>query len=526
VGGSPEFGWKQWFVLTVGVAAMLAGLLLLAPVVRDAVRRRGVTPPGAWQRIPWPLAALAAVLVAVLAWTRVLGVDQSLWHDEAFSVLHFARGGPSTILSSQEYVPNDHVLFNLLSWATVELGGESPANRRLWAVVPSIAAVALVVAWAWRRLGPGTAVALLVLVVCSPMHLELAKEARGYGLTFLCGAAMLVSADLLAIGGGRRALGGLGLAGFAGIATLPVFALAFVPQAVPLVFRRDLRERVLLVVIVVAACSLGLYWSLLEDVLGNAGQEFGPLVTAQAVITGPLDVLIGPLAGLLLNEPYTATLAWRLALCAALLAGLAALAVRGHRQLVWLIVAPLLGTYALLALGHFHAETRFSSFLLFHALVPIAFVASTVLSVLGRKRPVRLVLAAGVAVVVAVWMGRVLDITRARVAEPREAFADAAQVVRGSGLTHVLSNTVRPEGLEYALGGQRFEIVPGTQIGPRLCREPPPFVFVDFGYTSLAPEVREAYKRCLTRHGGARVHLLQRERGGFIDVWIVPQSIP
>jgi len=191
---------------------------------------------------------------------------------------------------------------------------------------------------------------------------------------------------------------------------------------------------------------------------------------------------------------------------------------------VWLIVTPLLGTYALLALGRFHAETRFSSFLLFHALVPIAFGVSTVLSVVARKRPARLVVAAGVAVVVAVWMGRVLDITRDRVAEPREAFADAAQVVRGSGITRVLSNTVRPEGLEYALRGQRFEIVPGSQIGPRLCRERPPFVFVDLGYTSLAPAVREAYKRCLTRDGGARVHLLQRERGGFIDVWIVPEA--
>lgn len=522
VGDSPDFGWKQWVLLAVAVALVVAGAVLLAPSAAAALREQPVARLADWT---WPrgsaglLVAVGLVVGAVvLVWTRLLGLDQSLWHDEAFSVLHYARGGPGTILGSQEYVPNDHVLFNLLSWGTVEALGESAANRRLWAAIPALLAAALIAAWAWRRLGAGTALALVLLIALSPTHLDLAHEARGYGLTFLCAAAMLVAADRVQQGGGRAALLGFAAAGLAGIATLPVFVIGFLAQALPLLVRRDLRERVLLAVVAVGIASIGLYWSLLEDVVGNAGQDFGPLVPWHGVVTGPLDALLGPLLSVVVDHPYQPDLLWRLAAAAPLLLGLLVLLRRGERGLAGALAAPLFGTYAVLMLGRFHVETRFASFLLFHALVPIAVALAAAGAALPRVRPLRWV-AVGVATVVAVLaLGNLLVLSRVHASRPAEAFAEAADVVRGSGIARVVSDTLRPEGLRYALGDEAFTTLPADQLQELLCRGPAPLVFVEQSFGRPVP----TDTGCLVRRGASSVRLVQRARGS-IRVWILPE---
>jgi hypothetical protein len=278
--------------------------------------------------------------------------------------------------------------------------------------------------------------------------------------------------------------------------------------------------------VVVGIASLGLYWSLLEDVVGNANQRFGELVPWHGFITGPIDALLGPAAALVLHSTYDATLLWRLAVGASLLGGFAALVARGERVLAALLAAPLFGTYAMLALGRFHAETRFSSFLLFHALVPIAFLLAAAISGAARSRVLRPLAAAVAAVVIAIALGRVLEEGRLQATRPKEAFAEAAAVAKGSGIARIVSDTIRPEGLQFALGRQPFVTMPRDVLQRFLCGEKPPFVFISHPFSP----VRRPFRRdpptetsCLERRGASRVHLNQRERGGWIEVWIMPR---
>src|SRR5215217_7481549 len=82
------------------------------------------------------------LLGVVLIWTRLVGLDQSLQHDEAFAVEQYIEPGPSGTLFGQ-YEPNDHVLFNLVTWGTTQGLGRSEALFRLWAALPGLAAAGL-----------------------------------------------------------------------------------------------------------------------------------------------------------------------------------------------------------------------------------------------------------------------------------------------------------------------------------------------------------------------------------------------
>lgn len=69
-----------------------------------------------------------------------------MWNDEVYSVVHYITPGPSAIFGSN-YVPNDHVLFELVTWVTVHItGGRSNAAYRLSLVIPALAAMAIM-AW-------------------------------------------------------------------------------------------------------------------------------------------------------------------------------------------------------------------------------------------------------------------------------------------------------------------------------------------------------------------------------------------
>ncbi|MDG2305285.1 MAG: hypothetical protein P8R42_11645 [Candidatus Binatia bacterium] len=164
--------------------------------------------------------------LGLLFYTRLAGLGQSFWHDEVWSVLKFIDPGPAVIFS--EYIPNNHMLFSLLAWGTTRFlpGGE--VTYRLWGVVPSLLAVVLLVHWLWRREGPTVAALFSLLVLTSPLHLDYAREARGYGLAFLASAGILWAGDSILASRGRQSVAAFGLAGLLGILTLPVFVLPFV----------------------------------------------------------------------------------------------------------------------------------------------------------------------------------------------------------------------------------------------------------------------------------------------------------
>ena len=82
---SSDLGWKQWTVLLVGIALLVAGAWLAAPP-RDesAGRLRPI--------LPVAVAGIGLLLI----WWLLVALDQSLWHDEAFSALVYTSHGPSS----------------------------------------------------------------------------------------------------------------------------------------------------------------------------------------------------------------------------------------------------------------------------------------------------------------------------------------------------------------------------------------------------------------------------------------------
>src|SRR6478609_3318518 len=185
------------------------------------------------------LAALIIICVSalVLVWSRLALVNNSLWYDEITTVQDYVSKGPRGIFFGT-YIPNNHVLFSLLTWATTEFVGHFEAAYRLWSVVPGLAAVGVVAWWSWRRLGPAAAAGVVVLFTVAPDHLLLTPQARGYGLGMLAGAGMLVAAARASDHADNVDVVAFAAFGLIGIWTLPVFVLTFVAQGAALAVSR------------------------------------------------------------------------------------------------------------------------------------------------------------------------------------------------------------------------------------------------------------------------------------------------
>ena len=92
------------------------------------------------------------MLGSILCWTRLVGLDRSLWLDEIITVENYVREGPRVILAGP-YLKNNHELFSMLAWITSSVAGESEIALRLWSVAPFLAGVVLVTAWLHVRIG-------------------------------------------------------------------------------------------------------------------------------------------------------------------------------------------------------------------------------------------------------------------------------------------------------------------------------------------------------------------------------------
>jgi hypothetical protein len=519
LGGNPgAVGWKQEAVLLVGGAA-LVGAVAVMPIGRDLLLPRA----SRW-RLPAALTALAGVLVVL---TTTLGLDQSLWHDEVFSVVHYTTRGPGEILTGR-YVPNDHVLFNLVEWATSAVLGRSEVVFRLWSLLPALAAGAAMVWWAWTRISAWTSATLAVLIATSPIFHDLAREARGYGLTFLAGALMLVFADRAARGGRRRDFVGLGLAGVVGGFTIPQFVIGFLGQAVPLLARRDLRRPVLVTVGIAGGVLVLLYAPLLSEIVkspGTVGGEslpwHGPLsAPAQDLLRPNVDVLVGHATDAYAISPYVPdeVIAGTLAVVGALLWWRL-----GERMAVALLVVPIGFVYVFLTVSRFHVHERYGSFLLFHALALAAVGIVGLVRLLPAAAPRYAAIAACVAVA-AIAVDRTLVRSDTYRDEPREDFKGVAAVVRAHGATRIVTDSIRPDGLRYYLGDRNVVTLPPAWLEAMFCSRHPPPVFVEHPFRTGDGLPRPPDVRCLEERGARRITVRQRDRGGHIDVWLLPPA--
>jgi hypothetical protein len=512
---SSELGWKQWTALLAGTAALGAGCALV-PLERDACLAR----------LPWRRVALGVlgVLGALLLWMLLVALDQSLWHDEAFTALTYVSQGPDEIFFGT-YVPNDHVLFNALAWVTTRAVGESEIAYRFWSVAPALAAAAAIVAWSWTRLGRWVAVVVGLLTVTSPVLLLLARQARGYGLGMLAGVLMLVFADRFARRQGWKSLTGFAAAGLIGTATLPVFAVAFAGQALPLLVARRTRKPVAAAVGAAGLGALLLYAPLLSDILDSADQQFGRTLAWHGPLTTGATDLLGPNVQVVSDAELPpalpdATVAGDNAIAGAIaLAGAILLWRAGERMLTALLVLPSLCLYSVLTVGAFGVEPRFTSFLLLHAIVLAASgtVGLIATAPTASVRRAAVVAAAGVSVLALVHAVRLADDLHDL---PHENFKQAAEVVRSSGATRVLTDSTRPQGLQYYLGAANVVQLPAAELERRFCSAGGQFVYVDHPFRGEGDEPPPDV-RCLQRRGAKRVTVRQMDRGERIDVWVV-----
>jgi hypothetical protein len=164
-----------------------------------------------------------------------------------------------------------------------------------------------------------------------------------------------------------------------------------------------------------------------------------------------------------------------------------------------------------------YEEPRFASFLVIPFMVLVAVGAVGVVSALPRPRhkwP-----AAAVLVLACGFVGvRLIQRTVYENRYPIENFKGATAVVHRTGVRFVVSNDTQGAGLRYYLGRvAELQASPAALVNA-FCHLPAPLVYVDAPFESTEPQTT-----CLRDRGAYVVRLHQRERGGHIDVWVLPR---
>jgi hypothetical protein len=172
-----------------------------------------------------PVLVLTGLGMVVALCIRMIVGLQSLWYDEAFTLLHYVV--PPWHEAAGQYLPNNHLLHTLLVKVSTQLLGYGELAVRLPALLASLVIIPLLAGPRSRSAAPVPSVATLLLILVaalSPWATVAGSEARGYSL--------MVCLGILATSRLRQATTGpapwyiLGLAG--AIATVPL-ALALVP---------------------------------------------------------------------------------------------------------------------------------------------------------------------------------------------------------------------------------------------------------------------------------------------------------
>ena len=148
--------------------------------------------------------------MCVLALNLYRAATQSLTTDEAFTWQLYLSKNLRAILTN--FDANNHVLYTLLSWASVSAFGHAE-----WAIrLPSVLGSAIYVIAAWRL--SGQHILWTAALSLNPLILDFMSAGRGYGLAT---ALFLLSLDLLL----RNRLAAAGVA--AGLAVAANLSLAF-----------------------------------------------------------------------------------------------------------------------------------------------------------------------------------------------------------------------------------------------------------------------------------------------------------
>jgi hypothetical protein len=104
---------------------------------------------------------------------------------------------------------------------------------------------------------------------------------------------------------------------------------------------------------------------------------------------------------------------------------------------------------------------------------------------------------------------------------PKENFKRVGAIVEGSDIRRVVTNSVRPVGLEYYIRDPAIEVLHPIRLERLFCRTHSPAVYIDHPLFS-----EHADTGCLRRRGAIAVRVRQRDRGGYIDVWLLHPAPP
>lgn len=458
---------------------------------------------------PWAPITVGIGLIGLLLWSRFAGIGQSLWHDEIYSVTHYMTS--PTAPFTEPYIPNNHVLYNVLSAVTIAWLHETELVVRLWSVIPGIASIVLLGAWLIHRGAVWSGLAVAGFLTVSPVHMGLSRQARGYGLTFLAMSGLIVFGARYVDTGCKRDLLIFGTFGAIGVFTLPVFVLPFLCAVIAVVVSGRAVLGALVSVGSVAIGSLAWYGPMLTDVFDSTGQEFGHRL-------GLADLLLEPTQ---LVEPTYRLVARHvpMVLWASLTVLLTVLAIMKLRS--WLALSKATGVVTILSLGPyvtfwllgFHLEDRFVSYQLLPLAVVAVVGASSLLATGSEaRRWVALGVLLGASVLASASFVRHVQLVEDR---PQEAFQDAGKVVNQVEDAPVVTNSVRPLGLDYYID-RPVRALRGEELDSFLCHEKSPFIFIDHSVLIRSPDTN-----CLRERGAKLLSFEQRSRGDQLDVWIV-----
>ena len=470
----------------------------------------------------WRLTSLAdefiwvayAALGSILCLTRFVGLGRGLWLDEVITVEEFVRGGPHAILVGT-YLPNNHELFSLLAWATTAVAGESEIALRVWSVVPFLAGVTLVTAWLHVRVSPLSGVLFLFLATGSPLLLDITPTARGYGLAFSAMSIVVVGA-LEADRSGRSSwLFALFAGGVIGMWTVPNFTIAFFATAAVLLFKPELRRRVLAGSAAAALAVVAWYAPHVGSVFANSGQGYGVEVDLAGLVTSPLDQILLP-ALLWYDGVVPAAPEVLVPVAVLAIVVMASSPLLGRNLATAVLVSGVLATMLAVWYLQLTIVPRFLSFLLVPLFMLAASGAAAIVGGRGARPPLlRFLLVVAALTALAFSFGHsIVEISRS----PREATKDAAELIRAVAPpgTRVYPNMVAPRTLAFYLR-ERLEPRPAQSDVTVMCTSRTPVVLVSQPFRLEPLRVP-----CLRRPGVRLFRVEQYARGGAINVWLIP----
>jgi hypothetical protein len=485
--------------------------------VEEARRRVDVSAIARW--VPLGLIGLAGLTAL---WTRLVGLNQSMWNDEVYSVVHYITPGPSAIFSGRLYVPNDHPLFELLSWATVHITGiRSNQGYRFWGVVPALAAIAIMTWWLRRRLGEWVAAAFAVVAVCAPVHLIEGTQARGYGLAFLAAVLLVIGAVTFKEERSARSLAVAVIGTLLGTWTLPVFAVYVAAVLVPLLWFGELRRTLLITLVALGLVSLLFYASLLNALIASSSEQYGLRLGWDGFFYGPLNDQVAP--GLQLVLPNAAPTLWEWVSAGILGVGVIGL----WRRRAPLIAVTFLGsavvTYLVMEIARFYVAPRFAAFVL----LPMLAVGAIGLVEIGgliARIPGARVLAVLAAIALSILlMSKIERVGALEAQTPIENFQAAASILSGTGFTEpIVTNSEGPIELSYYLGGlPYYKVLSPTVLNWMFCTRRSAFIFVEDDRQAPAQGPPTVNTSCLAARHAVRVNVPQ-QWAATLAIWFIP----